>query len=213
MIQVQRAAEPKYLSDRKVKWLSDLRAAKRSRDNKKFSSIQARYGHEKIRTALNNMFSGRCAYCESEIGTVASPHIEHYRPKHRYLSLTFEWKNLLLSCPICNDKGHKGTKFPNQYQKGPLIDPSIENPANHLEFIYDPTNALATVEAKTNRGETTIDIFGLNKRPDLLKARSNLIRQLLLLKLFDGKNPEITACLAEIRNGESQYLAWVRKYI
>ncbi len=213
MIQVQRAAEPKYLVDRKVKWLSDLRAARRSGDNKKFSSIQARYGHEKIRTALNNMFSGRCAYCESAIGAVASPHIEHFRPKQRYLSLTFEWENLLLSCPTCNDQGHKGTKFPKKYQDGPLIDPSIENPSTHLEFIYDPINALATVGAKTNRGETTINIFSLNKRPDLLKARSDLIRKLLLLKLYDGQNPEITALLAEVRNGDSQYLAWVRKYI
>lgn len=213
MIWIKRSAEPKYLADRKTKWLFDLRTARRLGDSKKFTSVQARYGHVKIREALAIMCSRRCAYCESVIGVVATPHIEHFRPKQRYVSLTFTWTNLLLSCPMCNDKGHKGTKFPKASQKGPLIDPTLEDPALHFDFVYDPGTLLATVKATTDRGETTINVFGLNNRADLLKARSTLIRQLLGLKLLDGINSEATALLAEVRTDDSQYLAWVRKYI
>lgn len=213
MISIIRSVEPKYLADRTANWLSDLRSARRRGDSKKFISVQNRYGHVKIREALIDMCGGRCAYCESIIGVVATPNIEHFRPKQRYVSLTFSWNNLLLSCPICNDKGHKGTKFPKLNQNGPLINPTLEDPAAHFDFVYDPSTLLATVKAITTRGETTIDIFGLNKRVDLIKARSTLIRQLLGLKLLDGINPEVTAVLAEVRRSDSQYLAWVRKYI
>lgn len=213
MIRVNRTTEPLYLANRHKKWLAELREAKRKGDIAKFKSLQGRYGHKHIKEALNSMFSGRCAYCESSIETVATGHIEHFRPKHRYLSLTYIWKNLLLSCPKCNNSSHKGTKFPGRLQSGPIIDPSAEDPSLHFDFLYDVNTKLATIKPRTVRGETTAKLLGLNTRPELLKARSELIRQLLALKQFDGVHQDVTAILKEIRLGDTNYLAWTRKYI
>lgn len=76
------------------------------------------YGSEEVRTALNELYHGKCGYCESEIQPVSTEHIEHYRPKGRitgirtpgYYWLGYEWTNLFFACPSCN--GTKGTKFP-----------------------------------------------------------------------------------------------------
>lgn len=213
MIRVTRIAEPSYLAKHSTKWLRELREARQLGDKARFKRLQGRYGHDTIKNALGTMFSNKCAYCESAIEVVASPHIEHFRPKQRYVSLTYVWENLLLSCPKCNDGGHKGTKFPNRLQFGPLIDPSVEDPSAHLEFLYDINTKLATVKPLTKRGQTTTNVFQLNTRPALLKARSELLRNLLALKEFDGVNPEVTAILAEARQGKSAYLAWIKKYI
>lgn len=213
MIRVNRTAEPQYLARRRTKWLDELRQAKRLGDGEKFKKLQGRYAHENIKSALREMFLSRCAYCESAIEVVASSHIEHFRPKQRYISLTYSWDNLLLACPKCNDSEHKGTKFPNRIQGGPLIDPSFEDPAVHLEFLYDHITKLATIKPLTARGKTTVDILKLNSRPALVKARSDLVRQLLVLKQYDGLNIEATAILDEIRMNGSGYWAWLFKYI
>jgi uncharacterized protein (TIGR02646 family) len=213
MIHVNRTAKPNYLALREKNWLKELRDARKKGDRVKFKNLQARYGHAKIRDALDAMFKSKCAYCESVIEVVASPHIEHFRPKQRYVSLTYQWDNFLLSCPKCNDGGHKGTNFPNKLQGGPLVDPTSEDPSAHFDFSYDPVTKLATVKPLTKRGQTTANTFGLNVRPALLKMRSELLRQLLALKQFDGINPEVTAVLIAARQSTSPYLAWVRKYI
>ncbi len=213
MIKVPRNIEPSYLSKNKIKLLADLREARSNQDFVKFKKVQDKYNHKTVKNALELMFSGRCAYCEQIIAAVATSHIEHFRPKQRYISLTYIWENLLLSCPKCNSTSYKGTKFPNRLQYGPLIDPSIEDPQVHFDFLYDPVSNLAIVKPLTKRGEITATIFGLNARPDLLKARSEFIRNLLLLKQYDGKDPKITKVLDEVRLGKTQFLAWTKKYI
>ncbi|HEX7783268.1 MAG TPA: hypothetical protein VF509_10720 [Sphingobium sp.] len=61
--------------------------------------------------ALTQLFSGKCAYCESEVGAPNDEEIEHYRPKggiaddddhDGYWWLASQWSNLLLSCTGCN---------------------------------------------------------------------------------------------------------------
>lgn len=67
-------------------------------------------GHE-VAVALNDLFKGKCAYCESEVAAANGEEIEHYRPKggvtededhNGYWWLASEWTNLLLSCTGCN---------------------------------------------------------------------------------------------------------------
>ncbi|WP_299152264.1 HNH endonuclease [uncultured Christiangramia sp.] len=78
----------------------------------------ARYGHKIVRDELRDIYFDKCAYCESKIKPVSTPHIEHFRPKKKitginnsgYYWLGYEWSNLLLACPSCN--GIKSTKFP-----------------------------------------------------------------------------------------------------
>jgi hypothetical protein len=90
---------------------------------------------------LENVFHGKCAYCETHIRmSRQSGHAEHFRPKggvsHRepdseslkkattmnegeqevehpgYFWLAYHWRNLLPSCELCNSGGGKRNQFP-----------------------------------------------------------------------------------------------------
>jgi uncharacterized protein (TIGR02646 family) len=69
------------------------------------------YKNDAIRRALEDLFHGKCAYCESEYRTQAPVDIEHFRPKAEiedddkhpgYWWLAADWENLLPSCIDCN---------------------------------------------------------------------------------------------------------------
>lgn len=73
------------------------------------------YQDRGVRDALEALFSGKCAYCETKIGAADESEIEHWRPKGAvkekkdgkrsypgYYWLASDWNNLLLSCLKCN---------------------------------------------------------------------------------------------------------------
>lgn len=69
------------------------------------------YKSEDVRTLLEELFHGKCAYCESQYSSTAPVDIEHYRPKGAiegqpnlpgYWWLAMDWSNLLPSCIDCN---------------------------------------------------------------------------------------------------------------
>jgi uncharacterized protein (TIGR02646 family) len=71
------------------------------------------YGSPDVRDALNALFHGKCAYCESRYAATAPVDVEHYRPKGAimingrtekpgYYWLAASWDNLLPSCIDCN---------------------------------------------------------------------------------------------------------------
>lgn len=221
MISVVRSAEPKILVDKKATWLADLNAAslaltaattnqQKTAAKQKFARIQKKYGHSKVKKALEKMLFDKCAYCESVINIVTVGHIEHFKPKRFFQSLTFEWTNLLLSCPKCNDKAHKGDKFPAIAVGGPLIDPAADNPSTHFAFQYDPVTKQALAIPKTNRGAVTEDIFKLNTRKHLVKARSSYVRNLIFVKASVASDPEAAFLVAEAMQPDAPYLAWAK---
>lgn len=70
-----------------------------------------RYKENDIVEALEQLFHGKCAYCESKYISTQKMDVEHYRPKGRvnecpehpgYWWLALEWDNLLPSCIDCN---------------------------------------------------------------------------------------------------------------
>src|SRR5690349_1720738 len=70
-----------------------------------------RYRQYAVCKALDELFHGKCAYCESVYRAVDALDIEHYRPKGGvtedddhpgYWWLAGVWSNLLPSCPPCN---------------------------------------------------------------------------------------------------------------
>lgn len=213
MILVTRSAEPAILITNKAIWLTNLLAAKAAGDDLLFKRLQKKYGHNQIKAELELMFSEKCAYCESTINVVTVGHIEHFRPKSRFIGLTFAWTNLLLSCPKCNDKQHKGVKFPSVSAGGPLINPSAEDPADHFDFIYNRITNQALVAPKTTRGQVTAQMFGLNRRKALLRERSKNIKRLLALKTYEFSDPIAAALLIEARNSDEPYLAWINALI
>lgn len=94
---------------------------------------------------LENVFNGKCAYCETHIGMSRAPgHAEHFRPKGGiknidpkssklvkaktknrdgteiihpgYFWLAYNWKNLVPSCHSCNTGQGKNNQFPAKNQ-------------------------------------------------------------------------------------------------
>jgi len=109
----------------------------------------------------------KCVYCKSKIrqGTTAIP-IEHVVPKSKYSQFTFESKNLVLSCPMCNiQKGTKetltdplGTAYPTDKAGFLIINPYFDNYDDHLEIIDD-----IFICAKSTKGTKTIEICKLDR--------------------------------------------------
>ena len=146
------------------------------------------YNAEDVKKKLSTIYHDKCAYCESKRHN-AKMQVEHYRPKKEvtgnshtgYYWLAYEWTNLLLSCPDCNDQAAKGNHFPiaknrqlftenkNDWNANTnillseepyLLHPEIDIPEDHL--IY---NFAAKLIEKDNskRGQKTIEICKLNR--------------------------------------------------
>jgi len=149
-----------------------------------------------VKKDLELIYHQKCAYCESKVNHIATLQVEHYRPKKKvtedinhngYYWLGYEWSNLLLACPKCNQQGAKGNYFPISGErvynhtdfltnnkldsnkcypnKSPLIDerplllnPELDNPKQH--FIF---NEYGKIEGNTIRGKKTIEICKLDR--------------------------------------------------
>lgn len=221
MISVTRSAQPKVLQKNAVRWLSILKELhEKAAPKKEIKRVQDKYRHPEVKDALVAMFYGKCAYCESNITTVTYGAIEHFYPKSKYIELTFEWSNLLLSCDVCNDASHKGTSFPSDNNGQPLlINPTDANtdPSTHLEFVWDDVSGLANICGRDQSGEKVIDVFDLNGRKDrkaLINRRSRHIKGLIaLLKLAQGGDQDAIALLQESCDPSSEYSAFAQVYI
>jgi uncharacterized protein (TIGR02646 family) len=135
-----------------------------------------------IRTNLEAMASGRgrCMYCEDSLGT----DIEHFYPKRKYPKRAFDWTNYLLACSHCNSN-QKRDQFPLKKRRPMLIDPSADDPSQHLAFLPS-SGELKGIDEK---GATTIDVFRLNEAAPprkLPQARLAVLLKLqALLKVYD----------------------------
>jgi len=56
-----------------------------------------------LKLQLRNKQKGRCCFCRRLLGDDGDVHIEHYLEKSALPELTFEIKNLALSCSTCNN--------------------------------------------------------------------------------------------------------------
>lgn len=166
-----------------------------------FEFEQKVYGHSKVKRRLIKDQYGKCGFCESNILSIASGDVEHFRPKggyHQnnkkkelckpgYYWLAYEWGNFILSCERCN-RIHKKNYFPllnsenrcknhNQdlsIEKPYLVNPLNENPRNLIGF----RKFVAYNKDRRNRGKTTIKYLGLNRSGDgfmdLIEMRQDL---------------------------------------
>lgn len=76
------------------------------------------YKGDDVRYALDALFHGKCAYCETRYDVGAPVDIEHFRPKGEvadvpghpgYWWLAADWGNLLPSCIDCNRRRYQPT--------------------------------------------------------------------------------------------------------
>lgn len=90
--------EPAVLVTNGAEWTSSYVAA--APHNRKRLE---RWGHEEIRATLSDETYGKCAYCESTVGHVSYPNVEHILPKSKFPELAHIWSNLTSACTKCNN--------------------------------------------------------------------------------------------------------------
>jgi uncharacterized protein (TIGR02646 family) len=131
-----------------------------------------------VAATLKSMMSPRerCMYCLDSHGT----DVDHFWPKRPYPERMFVWPNLLLSCTECGRL--KGDRFPLVDGQPALVDPTAEDPWQHLDF--DPTtgNVIARFDPQANdysaRGMRTVDLLQLDKREALSEGYKRTLRRL-----------------------------------
>ncbi|MEU4831513.1 HNH endonuclease [Streptosporangium sp. NPDC023615] len=98
----------------------------------------------------------RCMYCGDSLGTA----IDHFEPITLAPLRAFDWLNHFLACDHC-DSNAKRADYPCDPVSGErlLIDPSVEDPYDHLRLIL----RTGRYRARTPKGEATIITFRLNR--------------------------------------------------
>jgi hypothetical protein len=151
----------------------------------------------------------------------------HDIPHPGYYWLAYEHTNLLPGCIDCNrpSSGNSGGTLIGKWDQFPvtgnhaispggeinedplIINPTIENPDDHLEI-----DSLGLLSHKTPKGETTINIFGLNLRQTLVEERKRAYKsikdkaRLLLIALTMEADP--TEYIIEIENAKEGSLPY-----
>lgn len=164
MILILKGEKPQVLVDNEATWLEEYMTAM-AMGLPVPDTIRYRYRHRDIKLALRLEAYGKCVYCESKVAVGETDHV--LPVKHR-ADLIVDWENLLLACKECNN--NKGHYFSLEE---PLIDPSREEPGEHVYF-FGPAIMPRHGSAK---GYRTISKLKLG-RTDLLQRRFERIDRL-----------------------------------
>jgi 5-methylcytosine-specific restriction endonuclease McrA len=194
MIKLSKGPQPASLAANAVAWRDELLGHLRAATPVP-AALASRYNQEDVKFALEAETHGKCMYCESKIAHVTYAHIEHYKPKRSgmFPELTFEWTNLGLACPRCNN--NKSDKFD---VTAPFVNPYVDTPSTYFRaegpFIRPvPGNA---------RAELTELELALN-RPELIERRQERLTN--IWRLIRCYNVEVNntlkaALLAQIKD-------------
>lgn len=197
-------AAPKILRERGVALTEELCRKVAAGESPTFD--RDLYGATEVKAALRTAQHDKCCFCEAKLGHAQFGDVEHFRPKAStrqspadppatgYYWLAYAWRNLYLSCEVCNRR-HKQCLFPlanpdrrvsshhrstDLEAEQPLfVDPGAEDPAAFIEFRRE----YAAPVAGNARGAATIEALELN-RPDLVERRRDRrepLRSLLTL--------------------------------
>jgi uncharacterized protein (TIGR02646 family) len=219
VIKLVRGVEPRVLHRNGLRWRDDLLRlqADPAATKGQLRQAEGKYNHTEVKRCLQEMCVDKCAYCEHATGVGYYGDIEHFRPKAVFPEYTFTWANLLFSCAICNNAAHKADHFPLDPTGRPLlIDPSdpADDPAAHLEFRYDPVTSYALVygtDARGNEVERIFDLNGLRGRKELLRHRSQRVKQLRALAEFAlAGDAQALELLREACTPAAEYAAFAR---
>src|SRR5690606_12318514 len=128
-----------------------------------------------------------CAYCGLPLNRTSGPQIDHIAPKSIYPEYTFEAKNLILSCSLCNGFSKKA-EFDTVRSKGEnyldntfyIVHPYFDDPTRHFEYIdhngYPCMILSLTDEAKKSRRLFKLDSPEMTE--ERYKAAMNLSKPL-----------------------------------
>jgi len=181
----------------------------------------SRYKKRDVKIALNDIYHGKCAFCEQ---LIEQSHVEHYRPKSTYYWLVYSWDNLLLACGTCNQgkginfqiKNAKATFINNEvnirninscstgYNSTELplmVNPEITDPLGLIDFQKD-----GLIKSDDERFFYTIDKCSIDR------IYLNDLRR----KLLDDFKRDIDSILVENESVQEQIIAIktvVRKFL
>ncbi|MFW6640659.1 HNH endonuclease [Nocardiopsis algeriensis] len=139
---------------------------------------------KQLRAELSVFAAGldRCMYCGENVGT----DVDHFEPIVRAPLRTYDWFNHLLACSRCNSQA-KGFVFPCDAQGKPLlIDPTVEDPYDHLELSLSTGRYLG----RTAKGSRTIEVLQLNRAELELGRERAFIRATSMLRDIARLNEE-----------------------
>ena len=131
-----------------------------------------------------------CIYCEDKIITHKDiSHLEHIKPKHKYINLTFDYRNLAVSCNgMCrNDEndntnhncGHRKDKDDTPFKEDKFLNPTkVEEIREYFE--YDRDSKIIPSEKDFDKAKYMIDTLHLNDG-DLPSAREKALRDFELI--------------------------------
>ncbi len=118
----------------------------------------------------------RCMYCVDSHGA----DIEHFWPKTPFPERMFVWPNLLLCCTECGR--FKGDRFPLQGGQPLLVDPTAEDPWQHLDFDPVTGNLTPRFDQQANdyspKGSRTVEVLRLDRREALAQSYKKTLRRL-----------------------------------
>ncbi|MGW4894856.1 hypothetical protein ACWEQL_21690 [Kitasatospora sp. NPDC004240] len=194
MIPIQRVSAPPRAQRLLTTWSIRVKTSGGTPKAAREEWSKARAAKSQLQGLLKQMAHGarRCMYCEDNLGT----DIDHFQPINNAPHRAFDWPNHLLACSHCNSNGKRDSYPCDANGDCLLVDPSAENPAEHLRLLL----ASGTYKGLTDKGVTTIKVFGLN-REDLVqgrqaafvKARSVLRDWYLQLQTGDTEEAEAIA--------------------
>lgn len=181
-----------------------LAKAEEVRNRTKAKKTYKVYSDSRIKTVLQQLFHGKCAYCESKYQASQPMDVEHWRPKSKYWFLAAEWSNLYPSCIDCNRQrthyvflpdGSKTEIVLGKFDQFPidgsapagdraslvnerplLLDPCTDNPEDLFEFTKEGVIRSKHID---HRSDKSITVYALN-RMGLVNERYE--RQLLIGK-------------------------------
>ena len=203
MRRLTKESEPRILVEKAASWTEEY-----LRDRASGGGTKTRWGHAEIRDSLRSETCEKCAYCESEVDSVAWTHVEHIRPKSKYPNLVLDWDNLTLACPRCNQ--NKGA-YDDAAQ--PLLNPYVDEPDEHLQFLA----GFVRVRDGSTRGEVTIRVLKLHRGAIAARRLQRIEQVELLVQAWHRAPAGLKKVLCEQVWEESQpgneYTAAVTQYL
>ncbi len=173
-----------------------------------------------LKEHLQDLFQGRCAYCEAWFQSVSFGDVEHYRPKAGvtddpnhpgYYWLAYDPDNYLPACSQCNTKGKKnyfpisGTRVSDptgalDIEKPYLFNPYWDRHCDHVAYVPTLTKHPKLIAGmaihRTDRGERSVKYYGLNRDP--LVRKRVIAQELALFRLKKALTDVNSAGMAEI---------------
>ena len=137
------------------------------------------FHHSHVTGMVYEEFAGACAFCERPVEP--SDGISHFRPlsvdgdevhADHYSWLAYEWLNLFLICRSCQEQRRdqfqvmgRRARFLATFdevraeERPFLIDPTIDNPASHLSFLF---SGECVPKRSSTKAQATVNLLRLN---------------------------------------------------